>query len=256
MPELPEVETTKNGLAPHIEKRTVTKVWYSGKRLRYPVAELDNLVGKKLQSLQRRAKFLVFDFGDLYCAHLGMSGSFRVGARERKHDHIEITFDNKQTITYHDPRRFGFFVEGTDVLSKMGPEPWDVTVEHLMQKCARRAPIKNVIMDNAVIVGVGNIYAAEALFKTGIAPTRPANEVSRKEMKVLLKNICEILNKAIASGGTTLKDFESGSGKPGYFQQKLNVYGREGQECKACGHTIENIKLAGRSSFFCQGCQK
>ena len=271
MPELPEVETTCRGIAPHIEGRTVTKVIVRNKNLRWPVpAQLNRkLSGLNIDSVARRGKYiLIHTASGCLIMHLGMSGSLSItdaGNPPRKHDHVDIVFDSGQCLRLHDPRRFGSIHWTKDdplshkLLAKLGPEPLarDFDLEHLWQASRkRRVAIKSFIMDSHIVVGVGNIYASEALFMAGIHPKRPAGRVTRKAYEKLLKAIKSVIRSAIKQGGTTLRDFTNSEGKPGYFKQRLKVYGREGEACTVCGTPIRQVIIGQRASYFCPNCQK
>lgn len=270
MPELPEVETTLKGIAPHVINRQLTKLVVRNASLRWPVPTdlASHIVGKEVRSLKRRAKYLLweFDSGHLL-VHLGMSGSLRVvpaGTAPGKHDHVDLQVSDGQMVRYTDPRRFGavLWVEGAlaehSLLKELGPEPLtdDFDGEWLYQ-CSRRrkVPIKSFIMDNKVVVGVGNIYANEALFMSGIHPKREAGSISKARYLRLGEAIKQVLSKAVAEGGTTLRDFVGGDGKPGYFKQELQVYGRGGEPCRTCGKTLKEIRLGQRATVFCSACQ-
>lgn len=270
MPELPEVETTRKGITPYCEQQTVAEVKIRQHQLRWPVPDnLPELIeGQVIRGIQRRAKYLLlaFDHGTLMI-HLGMSGSLRVMLQAeppQKHDHIDLILVTGHTLRYHDPRRFGAFV-WTDqpvsqhkLIAHLGPEPLSdqFTPEYLSQKCQRRKmAIKSLIMDSKVVVGVGNIYANEALFMAGIHPEQPAGTLSEGKLSLLTEKIRFVLQRSITQGGTTLRDFVGGDGKPGYFAQQLNVYGRAGQDCPECGNRLEEIRQNNRSSVFCRRCQ-
>ncbi|MCJ8312027.1 MAG: bifunctional DNA-formamidopyrimidine glycosylase/DNA-(apurinic or apyrimidinic site) lyase [Saccharospirillaceae bacterium] len=269
MPELPEVETTKNGLLTHIGNQTLKALVKHRADLRWPIEpnNPDILKNQKLLNIDRRSKYLLlrFETGTLMF-HLGMSGSLRVcqkGDELKKHDHIELIF-NDCCVRYNDPRRFGFCLwyqhndQDHKLLKSLGPEPLTraFNFKYFKQAISKRsAPIKNVIMDSKVVVGAGNIYATESLFVCGIHPAKPANELNDDQIKQLLETIKKTLKKAIKQGGTTLKDFINADGKPGYFQQTLQVYGKKGKPCKTCKTQIESIVLAGRASSFCPSCQ-
>lgn len=271
MPELPEVETTKRGLAPHIEGSKVKKVTVRQSSLRWPVPNelAEKLEGRVIQSIQRRGKYLLFNNtqGTLI-GHLGMSGSMRICSQDaeiKKHDHVDIAMANGNILRYHDPRRFGFLLWTEDdplqhkMLSKLGPEPLgDGFTGKLLHQLSRKrkVPVKNFIMDSCVVVGVGNIYASESLFTAGIRPTRPAGKVSLADYEQLAEIIRIVLARSIEQGGTTLKDFVNSDGQPGYFAQQLNVYGRAGQECPQCQATIKSKVIGQRNSFYCPHCQK
>lgn len=284
MPELPEVETTRRGIAPWLEGRCIERLIVRDGRLRWPVpADLpERAAGLWIAPLQRRAKYLLMPLqaapgeaaGWGLIWHLGMSGSLRlVPADEpwKKHDHLALlpAALPHETATplhlrYHDPRRFGSLLDyqGEPVehplLRKLGPEPLSdaFTPDHLYQRSRnRKMPVKLFIMDNAQVVGVGNIYANEALFRAGIDPRQPAGEISLARYQRLTGIIREVLAAAIEQGGTTLRDFVGGDGQPGYFAQQLDVYGRGGQPCKQCGQTLQEVRLGQRSSVFCSHCQ-
>ncbi|MBF7052745.1 bifunctional DNA-formamidopyrimidine glycosylase/DNA-(apurinic or apyrimidinic site) lyase [Halomonas sp. KAO] len=275
MPELPEVETTRRGIAPHVEGREIGEVVVRQSRLRVPVpADLaERLVGARIGSLARRAKYLLFPLagGDSAGAtllwHLGMSGSLRIvrlGELPRKHDHLDLVLDDGAILRYHDPRRFGFVdwlagsVEADSRLRRLGPEPLSEAFdgERLYRLSrGRRVAVKPFLMDNAVVVGVGNIYASEALFMAGIDPRRAAGRISAERYARLAAAAKEVLAAAITQGGTTLRDFVGGTGEPGYFKQRLNVYGRHGEPCRRCGTELRLIILGQRASVYCPRCQ-
>lgn len=270
MPELPEVETTRRGIAPHLIGQRVQRVVVRNPRLRWPIPDdLDvRLSGQRIVSVERRAKYLLIgaEVGTLI-GHLGMSGSLRMvaqGTPVEKHDHVDIELESGWVLRYTDPRRFGAMLWSTEpplqhkLLQKLGPEPLsaEFNVDYLFQRSRRRSlPIKPFIMDNAVVVGVGNIYASEALFAAGIDPRREAGSVSKARYARLTDEIKRVLAVAIEQGGTTLRDFVGGDGKPGYFQQELFVYGRAGQPCLSCGRALRDVKLGQRASVFCSQCQ-
>jgi formamidopyrimidine-DNA glycosylase len=270
MPELPEVETTRRGIAPHIEGRQVTGVIIRQTQLRWPTPpDLPNiLVRRKLLAVDRRGKYLIFVFthGHLLI-HLGMSGSLRiVNSQEpiRKHDHIDILFSEDACLRFHDPRRFGAVLWTDDaldqhkLLAKLGPEPLtdSFNANYLFTKSRKRSKdIKTFIMDSHIVVGVGNIYANEALFSAGIRPTRAAGKVTAREYDLLTEAIKTVLERSIIQGGTTLKDFVGGDGQPGYFIQQLNVYGRGGEGCKQCQKPLKTLRQAQRISVYCSHCQ-
>lgn len=275
MPELPEVETTLRGIAPHINGQTVASVTVRQPKLRFPVtpglAEILN--GQTVQSCTRRAKYLLIHFpAGLLLVHLGMSGSLRIftangtqAAEAGKHDHLDIVFANGTVLRYHDPRRFGMVLwfagaaEHHPLLAALGPEPlgdsFDAAYLYGKLRTQKRA-VKLSLMDNAVVVGVGNIYANESLFKAGISPKRPACKVSKKECAKLVETIRAVLQRAIATGGSTLRDFVDSDGKSGYFQQEYTVYGRHNQPCPQCGRLILKETLGQRGTFYCGNCQK
>jgi formamidopyrimidine-DNA glycosylase len=270
MPELPEVETTRRGIEPHLVGQRVDRVLVRDRRLRWPVPEdLDvRLSGQRIEAVERRAKYLLIkaETGTLI-VHLGMSGSLRlVDAAQPvgKHDHVDILLESGQALRYTDPRRFGAMLWSEEplahvLLASLGPEPLgeDFDGDRLYRLSRGRSmAVKPFIMDNAVVVGVGNIYASEALFAAGIDPRRPAGSISRARYLKLGEEIRRILAMAIERGGTTLRDFVGGDGKPGYFQQELFVYGRAGEFCKSCGSTLREIRLGQRASVYCSRCQR
>ena len=269
MPELPEVETSCRGIRPFIEGQVVTAINVYDTRLRWPVDvdALHGCVGLSILSVSRRAKYLQLQTRDgTVLIHLGMSGNVRILMQPQppvKHDHVDMVFANGVTLRYHDPRRFGCWLwQPRDtlhpLLASLGPEPWDavVTADYLYQRArGKQQSIKLFIMDSHVVVGIGNIYAAEALFRAGIHPNRAAGNVSKARFAQLLLAIQAILAAAIDNGGTTLKDFLGSDGKPGYFKQQLHVYGRAGDACDACGAAIKKIVQGQRSTFYCGACQ-
>jgi len=270
MPELPEVETTRRGIAPHLEGRTVTRLVVRERRLRWPIPEdlAIQIEDQTFNQIRRRANYLLMDIGGgSLISHLGMSGSLRlvpVGTPAQKHEHVDIELDSGMALRYTDPRRFGamLWVKAGDVhplMAKLGPEPLSELFdgERLYQLSrGKSSAVKPFIMDNAVVVGVGNIYASEALFAAGIDPRREAGRISRARYLRLAAEIRRILAYAIERGGTTLRDFTGGDGQPGYFQQELFVYGRGGELCKLCGNTLSEVRLGQRSSVFCRSCQR
>lgn len=266
MPELPEVETTRKSLEPLLHQRleSVT-VHHAG--LRWPVPEsIHSLEGHSLQAIQRRAKYLIFQLNHLQLLiHLGMSGSLRLtdpSEPKRKHDHLIFRFEQSE-LRFHDPRRFGCVLLHPSPLTQkllgtLGPEPLEggFDADHLWQQLQRRsASVKSVLMDNAVVVGVGNIYATEALFSASIHPARPANTVTLSEAQRLTDAIRQHLNTSIALGGSTLKDFVNARGENGYFQQTLSAYGRKGLPCMRCQTSLQELRIAQRASCFCPECQ-
>ena len=270
MPELPEVETVKEGLvALGVPGQVIEEVVYYRDNLRnaLPVALHECIPGAKIDSIKRRAKYLLFETSvGTIISHLGMTGTWRKEKHEslKKHDHIAIRFSDFYLI-YNDPRRFGFFdflplgEEKNIYLDHLGPEPLSETFnpDYLFAITKKReAPIKNVIMDQKVVVGVGNIYACEALFRSKIKPQKMSRRVSKAKLQELVSNIKDVLGEAIAAGGSTINDFKQAGGDSGYFQHQFDVYGREGEACNSCNDLIKNIKLGGRSSFYCSSCQK
>jgi len=271
MPELPEVETTRRGIAPHIEGQRVSRILVRQPRLRWPIPEtvLERLPPAQLHRVRRRAKYLLLEFetGHLLM-HLGMSGSLHIVDPQHdagKHDHLDLVFDNGQALRLTDPRRFGAVLWlGADplehpLLARLGPEPFsnEFAGSYLYRLSrGRKLPVKQFIMNQHIVTGVGNIYASEALFHSGIRPTRPAGKISAVRYQHLADAIKEVLAQAIAQGGTTLRDFVGGDGKPGYFQQQLHVYGRTGLPCSRCGHPLQETRLGNRSSVYCSHCQR
>jgi len=270
MPELPEVETTRRGVEPHVAGRRVKRLVVRQPSLRWPVPpELPQLLaGRTLRGVQRRAKYLLFptSTGSLLL-HLGMSGSLRLvnpGEAPGRHDHFDIELSGGAILRYNDPRRFGCCLwvpagETHPLLANLGPEPLssDFSSEYLYRKSrGRRGPVKPFLMDQKVVVGVGNIYATEALFAAGIRPDRAAGRVSQARYGRLAEEVKQVLTNAIGHGGTTLRDFVGGDGKPGYFARELAVYGREGQPCKRCGQMLKNSRLGQRSTVYCVVCQR
>ena len=270
MPELPEVETTRRGILPYIDQQTVTEVIVRQPKMRWPIPdEIHQMEGQQIESVKRRGKYLLLETKQgTALIHLGMSGSLRVvdaGSAHDKHDHVDIVFNNKKAIRLHDPRRFGAVLWTKKnplkhkLIRSLGPEPLsdDFNLDYLFQ-CSRgrTVSIKQFIMNGHIVVGVGNIYACESLFRAGISPKRAAGKVSKARYKKLLEVIKEVLAQAIEQGGTTLKDFVQAEGKPGYFQQELNVYGRKGENCRACDSTVKQITQGQRSTFYCSQCQK
>jgi formamidopyrimidine-DNA glycosylase len=269
MPELPEVETTRRGIAPYLEGKRVVEVVIRQPRLRWPIpsAIRKKLPGQKIERIDRRAKYLLAhtEVGTAVM-HLGMSGSLRVlkaDAPIGAHDHYDWRLDSGKILRFTDPRRFGSLLwqapnETLEILANLGPEPLDDAFhgDYLWQRSrGRSAAIKLFLMDQNVVVGVGNIYASEALFAAKIHPRRAAGSVSRVRYQRLVDETQRILNYAIRRGGTTLRDFISPDGVPGYFEQELFVYGRAGEPCKVCGTPIRVVTLGQRSTFFCPHCQ-
>ncbi len=270
MPELPEVETTRLGIAPHLLGRRIAELVIRQPKLRWQIPQplIASLPGQRIESIERRAKYLlVHTVAGSALLHLGMSGSLRVldaGTAAAKHDHYDWLLDSGRLLRFTDPRRFGSLLWQApgithELLARLGPEPLADAFDgdHLWRLSrGRSAPIKTFIMDQAIVVGVGNIYAAEALFAAGIHPRRKAGTVSRDRYHRLAEAIRRILAHAIQRGGTTLRDFISPDGVPGYFEQELYVYGRAGQPCRNCGSPIRSITLGQRSTFFCARCQR
>ena len=271
MPELPEVETTVRGIAPYLEGRVISEVLVRDARLRWPVpANLAQLtVGKTVLSVRRRAKYILveLDHGHVLL-HLGMSGSLRLtpsGQPPGRHDHIEFEIAGERRLRLRDPRRFGCVLwidhvpEHFHLLANLGPEPLtdEFDGEYLYRVARnRKIAVKNFIMNSHVVVGVGNIYASEALFSAGIRPTRAAGRVALSRYSSLVDAIRETLQAAIDAGGTTLRDFVDGAGNPGYFKHDLRVYEREGQPCVRCQTPIKRKVIGQRSTYYCQNCQR
>ena len=271
MPELPEVETTRRGIETHLLGHRISKVIVRNRKLRWPVpANLSReLQLQTLSSVKRRGKYLLLslDNGTLII-HLGMSGSLRIlpiSSPAQKHDHVELQLDSGQCLRLRDPRRFGCVLWTRrdplkhKLLASLGPEPLlaDFDGDYLYAHSRnRKLAIKSFIMDSKVVVGVGNIYASEALFVAGIHPLRAASRISAQRYQQLVAAIKTVLAAAIEQGGTTLRDFTSSDGSPGYFKQQLNVYGRADQSCPNCEQPIRQLIIAQRTSYYCPHCQK
>jgi formamidopyrimidine-DNA glycosylase len=270
VPELPEVETTRRGVAPYVERQKVTAVRVYDRRLRWPVprglARL--LVGRVVDRIDRRSKYLLFRIGeDCLIVHLGMTGSLRVFNRpppRQTHDHIDLEFESGIVLRYRDPRRFGAMLWSPAsarphrLLAGLGPEPFtrDFNADYLHRATrGRRVAIKLALMDNRLVVGVGNIYASESLFRAGIRPTRAAGRLSRQRYARLVEAVRETLTDAIAKGGSTLRDYVDANGAAGYFQLDYRVYGRAGEPCRVCGTAIRCVRQGGRASYYCPKCQ-
>lgn len=270
MPELPEVETTVRGIAPHLIRQCVKQAIVRQPQLRWPVPENLNplLTGLTVESVSRRGKYLLFslDTGTMII-HLGMSGSLRIlpcGRVPGKHDHIDIELSNDTVLRFNDPRRFGALLWTTQspdehpLLKSLGPEPLLASFDgdYLYRESRKRqSPVKSFIMDSHVVVGVGNIYANEALFMAGIHPSRHAGRISLTRYDRLVTCIKTVLQDAIDQGGTTLRNFVNESGQPGYFKQQLRVYGRTGMPCRKCLQPLEEIRINNRSTVLCKHCQ-
>jgi formamidopyrimidine-DNA glycosylase len=270
MPELPEVETTRRGLEPHLVGRRITAVRVREPRLRWPVPGdlAARLAGQRVLAVERRAKYLLLrlDRGTLIL-HLGMSGSLRVleaDAPPLLHDHLDLVL-GARCVRLHDPRRFGAVLwTGEDPLAHprlrtLGPEPLEPAFDgaYLWEQARRRrTAVKSLIMDGRVVVGVGNIYASESLFLAGVLPARSCRRIARERMDRLAGAIKAVLGAAIEQGGTTLRDFVREDGRPGYFEQALRVYGRTGLPCRECGDPISERRIGQRSSFYCRRCQR
>jgi formamidopyrimidine-DNA glycosylase len=268
MPELPEVEVSRMGISPYLVGEKVKSISVRTPKLRWEIPfELKQLEGQVIRQIRRRAKYLLFetDIGTAI-VHLGMSGSLRVldaPVVATKHDHVDLFMDNGKMLRYNDPRRFGAWLWSSvgqihPVLQHMGPEPLSeaLTAEYIADKAGgKRVTVKQFIMDNKVVVGVGNIYANESLFAAGILPLRPAGDLTVEEWRQWVHHIQRVLNESIRQGGTTLKDFAQADGKPGYFAQELRVYGKSGEPCPRCGALIREQKIGQRNTFFCAVCQ-
>ena len=270
MPELPEVETTRRGLAPHLVGRTVVALDIRQPRLRWPIpaALRKKLPGQRIDSIERRAKYLlVHTKAGSALLHLGMSGSLRVLPATTPvgtHDHVDWRLDSGRVLRFTDPRRFGSQLwqppgKTHALLAGLGPEPLgdEFDGDYLWTRSrGRSAAVKIFLMDQAVVVGVGNIYASEALFAAGIHPKRAAGSVSRARYARLAEEVKRVLAYAITRGGTTLRDFISPDSGPGYFEQELFVYGRAGEPCEVCGTKIRAVVIGQRSTFYCPRCQR
>ena len=279
MPELPEVEVTRLGLLPHLPGQTIIQAIFRTARLRHAVpAELaERLAGKRIEAIQRRGKYLIFDCSSAdghdsergwLIVHLGMTGSVRLvppGTPAQKHDHVDLVFP-KTVLRLRDPRRFGAVLWHTGpeidthpALAVLGIEPLSTAFDGdwLYQATRHRtAPIKPLLMDSHLLVGVGNIYASEALFSAGIAPTRAAGRIGRERCHILAKSIRATLEASIAAGGSSVRDYVHSDGGAGSFQLTCAVYGRAGQPCHVCGTPIRSLRQAGRTTFFCPHCQR
>jgi len=271
MPELPEVETTRAGLEPLLVSRTICAAIIRVPGLRWPIdGDLgQQLAGETIRAVERRAKYLLLRCGKgTLLLHLGMSGHLQVvpfNLPAGKHDHVDLLLDNDRQLRFHDPRRFGalLWTDGDPadhpLLARMGPEPFaaELDGDYLYRRSrGRKTAIKTFIMDQQILVGVGNIYASEALFRAGISPFTVAGALAPGRYRRLLGAIREVLAAAIAAGGTTLRDFRNEGGRPGYFSQQLQVYGREGEACGACGGAIRQQRVGQRSTFYCPSCQR
>ncbi len=277
MPELPEVETTRRGLAPHLEGRRIRSVTLRRPDLRWPIPPeiARDLPGQRITGVHRRAKYLLMEVetGDSALLHLGMSGSLRVLPADtpvRAHDHVDIALaagsgsPGERVLRFNDPRRFGCLLwqpagDVHPLLAGLGPEPlsemFDGDYLFALSR-GRKAPVKTFLMDQAVVVGVGNIYAAESLFRAGVSPLRAAGRVSRERYRALAEAVKDILGHAITRGGTTLRDFISPDGAPGYFEQELSAYGRGGEPCPRCGQPMKQASIGQRATVWCGHCQK
>ena len=269
MPELPEVETTRRGIEGHLVGQKIARIPVRQAKLRWRVDLPQGLAGQEILSVARRAKYLLLELprGSLI-VHLGMSGSLRILPRFEppgKHDHVDVILLNGKVMRYTDPRRFGslHFQPGAVLnhwlLERLGPEPLGDTFDGAYlhrQSRGRKTALKSLIMDQNVVVGVGNIYASEALFRAGLRPNIRASRLTRCEAARLSESIKNTLEQAIQSGGTTLRDFTAADGRPGYFKQELYAYGRQGQPCRLCGTPIKRVATGQRMSFYCPKCQR
>lgn len=271
MPELPEVETTKNGIKPYLIGQTIETVIVRQRLLRWPIPQElpERVKGQRIDSVLRRAKYILINLqqGTLI-VHLGMSGSLWIvesSTMPNKHDHVDILLTNRCRLRYRDPRRFGTLLWTENdprqhrLLVSLGPEPFDdhFNGDYLYQHSKNRTiSVKSFIMDSHTVVGIGNIYANEALFRAAIHPKRRAGRISKQRYQKLTESIRFVLQEAISQGGTTLRDFVNGEGKPGYFQQTLQVYNRGGEKCRYCKNKIREIRLNQRSTFYCIQCQR
>lgn len=273
MPELPEVETTRRGIQPYLENSTIDEVVIRNFSLRWPIDNelASKLKGQTISKVKRRAKYLLVECDSgVLVIHLGMSGSLRILDKTElnnpgKHDHVDVALSNGFLMRYTDPRRFGAILWVTSaidehkLISHLGPEPLSVAFDSnylLKQAEKKRCSVKTLIMNGQIVVGVGNIYASESLFLAQIHPQTKANELTAQQCERLVLAIKDVLSKAIDAGGTTLKDFTKSDGKPGYFSQQLNVYGRKGETCFRCGNTIIHYKESQRASYYCPQCQQ
>jgi formamidopyrimidine-DNA glycosylase len=268
MPELPEVETVRRAMRRYLVGRQITKVRVGGKRLRQPMpsTRLRALQGIRFTAARRRAKYLLLalDDGQTLLIHLGMTGNLLFRPPGEKHDHVVFELDQGQPLVFSDPRRFGLVLllrpgeeKTCPYLCRLGVEPLQASFNtaYLSASChGRSRPIKNLLMDGNIVVGVGNIYASEALFRAGILPTATAGSLGSAACENLVLQVKAVLSQAIRQGGTTISDYQ-GSGEGGRFQQRLAVYGRQGQPCRTCRTLIANLSMAGRNTFYCPQCQ-
>jgi formamidopyrimidine-DNA glycosylase len=271
VPELPEVETTRLGLAPFLQGRRICTAIVRNRHLRWPVPrKLPELVaGRRIERLVRRSKYLLVDCGGAWLIlHLGMSGSLRVvpaNTPAGAHDHVDLVLETGAALRLHDPRRFGAVLwepgepSRHKLLKGLAPEPLESAFDAswLFERTrGRKAPIKSLLMDNRLVCGVGNIYANESLFRAGIHPARAAGRISQPRYARLVDEIRATLKAAIQAGGSSLRDFVHADGSPGYFQQQYLVYARQGERCVRCGHTIKSVRIGQRSAFYCPNCQR
>ena len=269
MPELPEVETSRRGILPYLKGQTIAQIIVRNSKLRWAIdTAISGAKGQVIVDIKRRAKYLLLQLThDWIVIHLGMSGSLRILETNQppaKHDHVDLVLVNGVRLRYTDPRRFGSWlwthsIEELPQLKQLGPEPLtdDFSANYLFEKANnRKIPIKSWIMDNHIVVGVGNIYASESLFLAKINPNRKVSSLTLVECERLVTAIKLVLTKSIEQGGTTLKDFVQSDGKPGYFVQNLQVYGREGEQCLICQSNIKSNRIGQRNTFYCENCQK
>ena len=272
MPELPEVETTRLGISPHVIGAIISEIIIRRYDLRWPISPgLAELAGRVFVSVKRRSKYLLLetDGGEVVLVHLGMSGSLRIISPAedwKKHDHFAITLSSGLQLRYHDPRRFGLVllvplseIQTHPLLKNLGPEPLEegFTGIHLHGSLRNKSiALKTAIMDAKTVVGVGNIYASESLFRSGIHPKLPANKLTKPKAERLAICIKEVLTESITQGGTTLRDFLNSDGEPGYFKQRLFVYDRKGEPCRVCGTPISHCVLGQRATYWCMVCQR
>ena len=269
MPELPEVETSRRGILPYLQEKQIERVIVRNKNLRWPVSEeVFVLKDERVYQVLRRGKYIILELATgAILIHLGMSGSVRIVSPTevvKKHDHVDFHLSESQILRFNDPRRFGCILwseqwQNHNLIAHLGLEPLDTAFdgEYLHKAASNKTQaVKAFIMDSHIVVGVGNIYANEALFLAGIHPKRAASRISLTRYKLLVEKIKLVLSKAIKQGGTTLRDFVGGDGKPGYFKQQLNVYGRGGEPCVSCKAPLKEIRLGQRSTVFCGQCQK
>ncbi|MCG7494028.1 bifunctional DNA-formamidopyrimidine glycosylase/DNA-(apurinic or apyrimidinic site) lyase [Thalassobius sp. Cn5-15] len=283
MPELPEVETVMRGLAPSMEGAVIARAQVNRPDLRWPFPDrmADRLMGQRVDRLRRRSKYILVDLasGETLLIHLGMSGRMLVSGdplgqfvhdhpTAEKHDHVVLDMDNGARITFNDPRRFGAMdlldtatAEDSKLLSVLGPEPLgnQFSEQHLINAFEnKKSPVKTALLDQGIIAGLGNIYVCETLYRAGISPKRKAGAIAQQKVAGLVPIIREVLQDAIAAGGSSLKDFRSAGGELGYFQHQFDVYDREGKPCKrkGCTGTVQRVVQSGRSSFYCPTCQR
>ena len=269
MPELPEVETTKRGIEPHIVKKKINSI-YIGKhnlRIKFNKSQKNKILNTEIVGVRRKAKYILVDFTNKHSLliHLGMTGNLRVSDNLSigKHDHIAFSLSSKKHLIFNDVRRFGLVLilkdgEKINLLENNGPDPFEIDANHeyFHKKIEKsKSTIKSILLNSKIISGIGNIYACEILFTSRISPLKIGSSFTRNECKTILKNSRKILKKAINAGGTTLNDYLNADAKPGYFRIHLNVYGRENKDCRKCAQKIKRIVQNGRSTFFCSKCQ-